>query len=179
MKIAVFFPGIGYHVDKPLLYYSRSIAGQYGYETVNIAYSNLGKARKEAFESAFTQAESCLGGIEWNAYDDILFVSKSIGTVVSAAYAKRHNLSCRNIYYTPLEETFAFHPQPGIVFHGTGDSWAPTKKIIQNCRENGLVLHIIEEGNHSLEIKGETQKNLRSLKEIMGFTESYISDSGM
>lgn len=23
MKLAVFFPGIGYHCDKPLLYYSR------------------------------------------------------------------------------------------------------------------------------------------------------------
>ena len=25
-KIAVFFPGLGYHNDKPLLYYSRKIA---------------------------------------------------------------------------------------------------------------------------------------------------------
>ena len=26
MKAAVFFPGIGYHCDKPLLYYSRKLA---------------------------------------------------------------------------------------------------------------------------------------------------------
>ena len=25
MKIAVFFPGIGYHCDKPLLYYARKL----------------------------------------------------------------------------------------------------------------------------------------------------------
>jgi len=30
MKIAVVFPGIGYHVDKPLLYYSKKIAASAG-----------------------------------------------------------------------------------------------------------------------------------------------------
>ena len=29
-KIAVVFPGVGYHADKPLLYYSRKLAAQYG-----------------------------------------------------------------------------------------------------------------------------------------------------
>ena len=29
-RIAVIFPGVGYHVDKPLLYYSRKLAGKYG-----------------------------------------------------------------------------------------------------------------------------------------------------
>ena len=32
MKAAVFFPGIGYHCDKPLLYYSRKLAQECGYE---------------------------------------------------------------------------------------------------------------------------------------------------
>ena len=32
MKLAVFFPGIGYHCDKPLLYYSRKLAQECGYE---------------------------------------------------------------------------------------------------------------------------------------------------
>ena len=31
-RLAVIFPGVGYHVDKPLLYYSRKLAKEYGYE---------------------------------------------------------------------------------------------------------------------------------------------------
>ena len=27
-KLAVIFPGVGYHTDKPLLYYSKKIASQ-------------------------------------------------------------------------------------------------------------------------------------------------------
>ena len=40
MKLAVFFPGIGYHCDKPLLYYSRKLAQEWGYEeTMALSYT--------------------------------------------------------------------------------------------------------------------------------------------
>ena len=40
MKAAVFFPGIGYHCDKPLLYYSRKLAKECGYEeTIALSYT--------------------------------------------------------------------------------------------------------------------------------------------
>ena len=35
-KIAVVFPGMGYHTDKPLLYYSKRIARSMGYEIVEL-----------------------------------------------------------------------------------------------------------------------------------------------
>ena len=40
MKAAVFFPGIGYYCDKPLLYYSRKLAQECGYEeTIALSYN--------------------------------------------------------------------------------------------------------------------------------------------
>ena len=39
-KIAVFFPGIGYNNDKPLLYFSRKIALEHGYEVITIFLVN-------------------------------------------------------------------------------------------------------------------------------------------
>ena len=66
MKLAVFFPGIGYHCDKPLLYYSRKLVQEYGYEkivTLNYTYDgkNLrGNEEKmqQAFDSLYIQAEN-------------------------------------------------------------------------------------------------------------------------
>ena len=40
-KIAVLFPGIGYHTDKPLLYYSKKLARKRGYEIVEVKYGPL------------------------------------------------------------------------------------------------------------------------------------------
>ena len=55
-KLAVIFPGVGYHVDKPLLYYSKKIAAHYGYEIVEVAYGKLPKkvkGSKEKMEKTF------------------------------------------------------------------------------------------------------------------------------
>lgn len=175
MKIAVFFPGIGYHCDKPLLYYSAKLASQYQYETVKISYANLSKSISEAYGDALSQTEKFLENIHWNQYEEILFVSKSIGTAVAASYAQTHKLSCRNVYYTPLEQTFDFCPQHGIVFHGTSDPWAQTPVIKDKCKTYGLPLHIINDTNHSLELKDNTLKNLEILNEVITLTGDYIA----
>lgn len=175
MKIAILFPGIGYHCDKPLLYYGGKIASQYQYELVKVSYINLSKSIPEAFNSALAQAEACLEKIDWNVYEDILFVSKSIGTAVAAAYAKKYDITCRNVYYTPLEQTFDFCPQPGIVFHGTSDTWAETPIIKKKCQEHHIPLYIIENTSHSLEVSDNVLKNLEILNEVMKLTKDYIA----
>ena len=38
MKIACFFPGIGYTADRPLLYFSRKITKAAGYEIITVPY---------------------------------------------------------------------------------------------------------------------------------------------
>lgn len=134
MKLAVFFPGIGYNCDKPLLFYSKGIVAQYGYEIKEISYKGLDKPQKgapdelEACERlACDQAETELKGINWSEYSDVLFISKSIGTVAAAYMTNRlQSLSSakaayrmategaapvdsffvRNVFFTPLEATF-------------------------------------------------------------------------
>ena len=57
MKAAVFFPGIGYHCDKPLLYYSRKLAQECGYEeTIALSYTYDGgniRGNEEKMQQAF------------------------------------------------------------------------------------------------------------------------------
>ena len=39
-KLVIIFPGIGYHCDKPLLYYAKKLAKEHGYEEiVSLKYS--------------------------------------------------------------------------------------------------------------------------------------------
>ena len=85
---------------------------------------------EEAFRCGLERAEKILQDICWEEYEDILFVSKSIGTVISSAFARRHQLSAKNILFTPLQQTFLFADGNGIVFHGTADPWL-IQKILQ------------------------------------------------
>ena len=68
---------------------------------------------EKAFFSAVEQTEEILKDVDFSAYDDILLISKSVGTAVSAAYAGKHHLKTRNIYYTPVEASFQFMTQLG------------------------------------------------------------------
>lgn len=78
MKAAVFFPGIGYHCDKPLLYYSRKLAQECGYEeTIALSYTYDGgnirgneEKMQQAFESLYEQAEKSLSAIAFIGTSD-------------------------------------------------------------------------------------------------------------
>lgn len=114
-KIAVLFPGIGYTCDKPLLYYSAKLAAEKGFEVVRVPYGNFppnvkGDAAKmyQCFVSAREQSEDILKDVAWSDYDEIVFFSKSVGTVVALSYASEHGINVRQVLYTPLVETFRF-----------------------------------------------------------------------
>ena len=148
MKLVVCFPGIGYHCDKPLLYYSRKLAACAGYDhTLLLQYTyhkdglrGSPAALREAFDTLYAQAEAQLSAVDWPQYDDVLFLSKSIGTAVSAAFAQRHGIPCRQILYTPLSLTFALAPQNALAFLGTADPWSDASSVAAAARANGTPL---------------------------------------
>lgn len=180
MKLAVIFPGIGYHADKPLLYYSKKLAKNYGFEIVEVPYGNFPKGvkgspdkMKEAFCAAVKQTEEILKDVDFASCDKLLFISKSIGTAVAAFYAQEHSLYTHNIFYTPVAETFPFVTQKGIVFHGTNDPWVETAIVEKECRERNLPLYITEGANHSMET-GDVIADLKNMETMMQQSEEYL-----
>ena len=180
-QITVFFPGIGYHCDKPLLYFSQKIAQEAGYqEVIPLRYhclisdirGNPEKMRKAGL-ALFAQTEEALKDVPWSQYSDILFVSKSVGTAISAAYARKYKLECRNIFYTPVALTFAESPCNGIAFTGTRDPWVETDVVENGCKQAGIPLTVIQDANHSLET-GFPMRDISILENVMEETRRYI-----
>ena len=185
-KIVLIFPGIGYHVDKPLLYFAAKLARNKGYDTViPVNYGGFrqgikGDAEKmrEAFESALQQADQAAGSEadRFTPEDEILVVSKSIGTAVAAAFQQKHGFPAKNIYFTPVKQSFLFmRPQSGIVFHGTADPWAETADIREGCSHLQLPLFITEGVNHSME-SGDALRDLEILTQIIRHCDDYLSE---
>ena len=181
-KIAVYFPGIGYHCDKPLLYYSRDIACELGYKNYrNVSYTyNAGNIRgnnekmKEVYEVLFLQTEVELADILWSEYDDVLFISKSIGTIIATSFAEKYGLKhARHILYTPLAQTYLFAPKHAISFIGTADSWSDTDEIIRLSNTNHIPLTVYDGCNHSLECN-DALKNIGNLKFVIQKTRDII-----
>ena len=142
------------------------------------------------------QAKEQLGVVDWSACDEILFVSKSIGTIISAAYVAEQKISCRQILYTPLEDTFRVeealaesHKQtvsdkqttavqvqgtiPSIAFIGTADPWSEVPRVIALSEKKGIPIFSYESANHSLET-GDALECLEILTDVMTKTKAFL-----
>jgi phosphoglycolate phosphatase len=129
---------------------------------------------KQAFELAYEQTEQALQDIDWNSYGSILFISKSIGTVIASAYASRHNIKGKSILFTPLTDTFSFARPGSIAFHGTADPWAETGSIRTLAEQKEVPLFLTPNANHSLET-GDVQADLSIIKATMEHVNRFIA----
>ncbi|MBO7601120.1 MAG: alpha/beta hydrolase [Lachnospiraceae bacterium] len=180
-SIAVFFPGIGYHNDKPLLYYSRRILSGLGYETYCVGYENLPQKIRgdkagmdEAAKIAYGQAKEALDALDLKDYQNVVFVGKSIGTGVAAKYAMDRNIHAKLVLYTPVEKTFSFSVKNAIAFIGTNDPWSELKEVERLAKEQDVPLYEYEKCNHSLECENWLE-NIEILHDVMEKTLSFVN----
>ena len=179
-KVAVFFPGIGYTNDKPLMYYSRKLAEKAGYEVKQLTFSGFPKKDKsnekkmqKSFEIALQQSQEQLEEIPWDQYDEVLFIGKSIGTAAAAEMAHKLKRPARMVLYTPLEQTFQHPLEDAIAFTGSADPWVPQGRIPELCAERKIPCHNVEQGNHSLET-GDWKTDLETIRQVMTEVEAFI-----
>ena len=183
-KTAVLFPGIGYHTDKPLLYYSAKLATSLGYDVIRIGYPSCAVNLKEAtrdqlrafVEECLKTVSEALKDVDLSKNEDTLFVSKSIGTVIATAYAQKMQCRVRHILFTPLEDTFAYAGNSrSIAFNGTKDNWADHLAVRRLCEERGIPLTTIDGANHSLET-GIVTTDTSIMCDVMNAVEKFVCD---
>ncbi len=180
MKLAILLPGIGYTCDRPLLYYAGRLARARGWEVLPVAFGGFPpKVRgdrdrlRKSIAIALRQTGEALRDVRWAGCEQVLFLSKSIGTAAAAAYTASLGIPCRHVFFTPLEETFAHPVRDAAAFHGTADPWARTERIRDLCAAAGIPLYLTEGANHSLET-GNVSADIRILETVMRQTEAFL-----
>lgn len=180
-KLAVIFPGIGYHKDKPLLYYASKLAMAHGYDLFFLEYSDLPQGimndsakKREAFALAYAQVEKRMSSVNLSDYNHVIFIGKSIGTILAAKYAaNQHFNNSKQLWYTPLEETFSFGIANALAFIGDADPWSDVDDVKSIAAEQGIDLLSYPDCNHSLECK-DVNENIRILGDVMQRSEEYL-----
>lgn len=182
-RIAVIFPGVGYTKDRPLLYYAGKQAVKCGYELVHIDFSRIEWSKEKLKDSDFLRkvmerclkiTEDSLAGFGDMGSDDILFISKSIGTVVATAYAKKNRVNAKQICFSPLEMIEGYvHEEGAVLFCANADPFAEYEILEGIAKEKKLEMHCIEGGNHSLET-GDPCTDIDNLKQMIERVEDLI-----
>ena len=151
-KLVVLFPGKNFSCDKPCLHYAATMAFQSGYDVLVLEYGYQA-ARTDLDIKDLTkiidESEACISQIV-HEYEQLIFISKSLGTIVAGEVEKRLNLSLKqHIYLTPLQDTIPYiNSSNSIVVYGTNDPLF-NKELAEKIKDKTIIEY--QNANHSLE----------------------------
>ncbi|WP_242982133.1 alpha/beta hydrolase [Clostridium sp. LS] len=180
--LVVLLPGIGYSLDRPLLDYSKKLALQLGYDVLPIKYGFqiAGKKLDRENELKYIIQES-MGIFKIAMNDDykkVIFISKSIGTIVHACLCNKvKTLEIKNIYLTPINETLNYGiEEDSLIITGTMDPLInkETVKEIKKIKDVSVIQ--IENGDHSLNIKNDVLSSIEVLCKVIEAEKKYLND---
>jgi len=173
-NLIVLFPGAGYTNDRPLLYYAGFKYYTKGYESVKIDYGDCLKNDKtfnEKIEETKKFVLNQVKEIDFSVYDDIVFVSKSFGTVIAGWFADTlKNNKIRHIYLTPINETLQFIKNGeniSMVIAGTKDEFLNSETLKEHCKQEKIRLELIEGANHGLQVPEDVNLTINILKRVV------------
>lgn len=175
--LCVIFPGRGYTVDKPLLYYSIRLAMAKGYNLLILSYGEF--TLKESVR--LTMKNLILGVItdvlaQGPAGGDLVFIAKSVGALFAsdAATTLEHKHPVRCAYLTPIDQAIPNIARTDfIAFTGSEDHLLDHEKALTELGEAAFRLNVYPGADHSLNAKN-INESIRILGEVMDKIGSFI-----
>ncbi|MGG1638428.1 alpha/beta hydrolase [Paenibacillus sp. NRS-1760] len=177
-SVAVFFPGQNYSCELPLLYYTGRSAYDAGHDLLMLEYGY--QSARTAFEEAKVDQliHECYTSINQiiNDYNDVVFVSKSLGTYIAGKTAELiKERSIRHVFLTPIRSTIPIIEKfGGLVVSGTKDPVFHEDDIehIEGF-PNTEVLRI-KDANHILEVS-DLHQSLKILKNLVEVSSGFFN----
>lgn len=175
-RLIVLFPGVNYGVDCPLLYYAGFQYEVRGYEKIKITsyeVDNPGGTTdyEEYAKRAGRTVRKILQEVSFDKYEDIIFASKSIGTVIALSLEDGLQIkNVRHLLLTPIDLTLPLmekNRRYGCIVSGTKDKWVDHEKLRKICQEKELPLTEIVGVGHRLETKESMEENLEIIKQVI------------
>jgi hypothetical protein len=185
-NLALIYPGFRYNCDKPLLYYTTQILLQRGYDVLQLRsnyrtqeFKDLSKAEQtiQLIEDGKALLDS---GLQTKSYTNILFVGKSLGTLIMAFILNEdHDLfRAKTIWLTPLlhlppvSQAVCETTSPAIIAGSTADPAFESESVNKIKSMTNVVTLSYQDANHSLEIPDDPLKSLQILNQV---TENLIN----
>lgn len=171
-KLIVLFPGVNYSVEMPLFYYAQFTYEMRGYKVLHISYKTNISADftyEEYLATIKQMVYKQLLNQNLDNYKEIIFISKSIGTVLAGWIASERNLEVKHIFLTPIYDTLQYIGGQNIVavIAGREDNKLDKEILMEHCRKENIYLHQFDHVGHRLESKVNMELNLNILRNVI------------
>ena len=157
--IVVSFPG-GRGNEIPLLYFGAKHFEDMGYDKLFI---NHPISNDFSLDNVLKNALNTLKNINWAEYEHIIFVAKSLGTIVACNVKEMLQIPATLILFTPLEDTLKYINKENnvrFVAMGDKDKYLSSTLLVQHCAENDVNCYIEQGVGHRMEVMNDLQRNL-------------------
>lgn len=175
-KLVILFPGWNYPCELPLLYYAGNAALQQKYDVLNLEYGyQAARTNLDKKDLPIVIDECCesINRIITN-YDQVIFISKSLGTIIAGEVHRRLLFNVYHVFLTPLAGTIPFiNTSDGIVIYGGNDP-SFTKDNAAQIEERQKTIEI-PGANHGLET-GNVEENLSILKNVVDTYKKILTE---
>ena len=111
-----------------------------------------------------------LAAVDWGAYADIVFLSKSLGTVVAARSLRQLGVAARSLYLTPLAGALAaIRPGDTVLgmVSGGADSYIDWHLVRDFCAGQNLPFLFVPGAGHRLTIPDDAAASEEYARKIL------------
>ena len=165
-NIVISFPG-GRGYEIPVLYFGAKYYEDQGYEKLFIRHPRNEECE---FDVLLDNADKIISQIDFNGYDDVIFIAKSIGTVVACQIKEKYRIPATLILFTPLNETLPYIGSKNdikLVAVGDKDRYIDVEMLQRVCDNESVLCHIEQGIGHRMEVLSDLDKNLDIISNII------------
>ena len=189
--ISIIFPGLGYNVDMPLLYYSTGVLLEAGHSVLSVdtRYSHkkefMTASSEERSKWMFEDARAVFEAVnELQGYEISVLVGKSLGTIQTSFFVQTYD-SIQNskiVWLTPLlkqnwvVEQMTAHRGKSLIVIGTVDPHYNDDTLGKIVDAGRSKLIAIPNGNHSLDVPSGLIDSMKKNIDIMSEMKDFVNE---
>ncbi|OWA37701.1 alpha/beta hydrolase [Saccharibacillus sp. O16] len=174
-KLVVLFPGQNYPCHKPVLHFAGTSAIQSGFDLLALEYGYQAARTELKRSEVQTVAEESYESVRRVAgrYEQIVFISKSLGTVIAGEVQEKLGIPIKQIFMTPIQETLPYiNKCQGVVVYGTKDP-AFSEELEHQIHTETTIIRIAH-ANHALETD-DTEESIEILKQLVKVYDDVLN----
>ena len=177
--IAVCFPGTGFTCKEALFERLGADYAARGYDVIKLDFSHIPFREIESLTEAVAIAQRAvkrqLSHVSFGEYVDVVFLSKSLGTILAVEQERLSQTRARHLLLTPLNKTLMLiRPDSRVIAMvlGTQDRFLTGRALASYCEEKNFPYCLIDDVNHSLKDDADPERTARIIDQIAGLCDT-------
>lgn len=181
--LAVVFPGKDYSVERSLLDYAAKVAREHGCDLLLLEYgyqSARADFKREDMDIVIEECKAAIAALPaLPEYEQLLFISKSMGTVIAGRVAAEMGVQQKNLpslFDTACRLHSWIKQSRGSMIYGGSDPLFNEQHSAEITGLQNIRVYRIDDANHALEV-GSVNESLAVLLVIINFYHEFFRDA--